>query len=250
MSHLVISKKNEVYLQIEAEPHIYYELKDTFQFEVPNAKFSPAYKNKWWDGHIYLFNINTQEIYVGLLDRVIQFCNDHKYTYEFKNNKYYGLPFEVSQMISKEGVRDYVTSISKYEPRKYQIDGIYQALKYNRKVIVSPTASGKSLMIYSLVRYYSEKENNILIIVPTTSLVSQLYKDFADYGWDVENHCHMIYSGREKNPLWIYVTTEDGIQYKFEGNQTINLINNKKKLAKDLTDSDEIDNRWLLSIKK
>jgi superfamily II DNA or RNA helicase len=208
MAHLIISKKNEVYLQVEAEPHIYYELRDAFQFEVPNAKFSPSYKNKWWDGIIYLFNVNTKEIYVGLLDRLIQFCKDHNYTYEFRNNKFYGLPFEVNEMISKEGVKDYVSSISKYEPRSYQVDGIYQALKNNRKVIVSPTASGKSLMIYSLVRYYTERQNNILIIVPTTSLVSQLYKDFLDYGWDAENHCHMIYSGREKeDSKEVYIST-------------------------------------------
>jgi len=208
MSHLIISKKNEVYLQIEAEPHVYYELRDAFQFEVPNAKFSPAYKNKWWNGIIYLFNVNTKEIYVGLLDRLVQFCKDHNYTYEFRNNKYYGLPFEINENISKEGVKDYIKSISKYEPRDYQVDGIYQALKYNRKVIVSPTASGKSLMIYSLVRYYTEKQNNILILVPTTSLVSQLYKDFEDYGWDAENHCHMIFSGREKeSSKEIYIST-------------------------------------------
>ena len=48
MSHLIISKKNEVYLYIKAEPHIYYELADQFTFEVPNAKFSPQYKNKYW----------------------------------------------------------------------------------------------------------------------------------------------------------------------------------------------------------
>jgi hypothetical protein len=250
MSHLTISKKNEVYLTIQAEPHIYYELRDAFQFEVPNAKFSPSYKNKWWDGKIYLFNVDTREIYIGLLDRIIRFCEDHEYTYEFADNKFYGLPFEINDEISKEGVKDYMTAISRHSPRDYQVEGVYQALKYNRKVIVSPTASGKSLMMYSIVRYYSEKENNILIIVPTTSLVSQLYKDFADYGWDIENHCHMIYSGREKNPLWVYVTTENGIQYKFDGNETINLINNKKKLAKDLVETDEIDDRWLLSSKK
>ena len=64
MSHLVISKKNEVYLNVEAEPHVYYELADQFTFEVPGAKFSPAYKKKFWDGKIRLFNINTKEIYV------------------------------------------------------------------------------------------------------------------------------------------------------------------------------------------
>ena len=38
MSHLVISKKNEVFLKIEAEPHVYYELSDSFTFEVPGVK--------------------------------------------------------------------------------------------------------------------------------------------------------------------------------------------------------------------
>ena len=106
MSHLIISKKNEVFLQVKAEPHIYYELRDAFQFEVPNAKFSPAYRNKWWDGRIYLFNTQTGEIYVGLLDKVTQFCDDHGYTYEFVENKFYGLPFETNDLISKEGVKD------------------------------------------------------------------------------------------------------------------------------------------------
>jgi superfamily II DNA or RNA helicase len=198
MSHLIISKKNEVYLLVEAEPHIYYELRDAFQFEVPNAKFAPAYKNKWWDGRIYLFNINTQEIYVGLLDKLIRFCEQHNYTYEFRNNKYYGLPFEVNEMISKEGVKDYINSISKYAPRDYQVEGVYDALRHNRKLLISPTASGKSLMIYSIVRYYVEKEQNILIVVPTTSLVEQMYKDFADYGWDVGSFCHKIYAGKER----------------------------------------------------
>lgn len=216
MSHLIISKKNEVYLIIESDPHIYYELKDSFQFEVPNAKFSPSYKNKWWDGKIYLFNVNTREIYVGLLDKIIQYCKDYNHTYEFKDNKFYGLPFEINENISSEGVKDYVTSISKHTPRDYQIKGIYEALYHNRKVIVSPTASGKSLMIYSLVRYYTEKENNILIIVPTTSLVSQLYKDFVDYGWNAEEHCHLIYSGKEKEDTKeVYISTWQSL-YKMQ----------------------------------
>jgi superfamily II DNA or RNA helicase len=198
MSHLIISKKNEVYLTIQAEPHIYYELRDAFQFEVPNAKFSPSYKNKWWDGRIYLFNVDTREIYIGLLDKIIRFCEDHEYTYEFADNKFYGLPFEINDGISKEGVKDYMTAISRHAPRDYQVEGVYDALRHNRKLLISPTASGKSLMIYSVVRYYVEKQQNILIVVPTTSLVEQMYKDFADYGWDVGSYCHKIYAGKER----------------------------------------------------
>jgi len=198
MSHLVISKKNEVFLHVDAEVHIYYELADQFTFDVPGASFSPAYKKKFWDGKIRLFSTQTGNIYVGLLDRVIQFCKDHGYTYEFKDSKHYGTPFEVNEGISKEGVKDYMTAISRYQPRSYQIDGVYDALRHNRKLLISPTASGKSLMIYSIVRYFVERKKNTLIVVPTTSLVEQMYKDFADYGWDVGSFCHKIYAGRER----------------------------------------------------
>ena len=198
MSHLVISKRNEVYLHVDAEVHVYYELADQFTFEVPGAKFSPAYKNKYWDGKIRLFNTQKGEIYIGLLDRIVQFCKDHGYTYEFVESKYYGLPFEVNEMISKEGVKDYMTAISKYKPRDYQIEGVYDALRHNRRLLLSPTASGKSLMIYSIVRYFVEQRKNTLIVVPTTSLVEQMYKDFSDYGWDVGSYCHKIYAGKER----------------------------------------------------
>ena len=198
MSHLIISKKNEVFLHVKAEPHVYYELSDQFTFDVPGAKFMPHYQKRHWDGKIRLFNIQTGEIYVGLLDKLMQFCRDHEYTSQFTKNEYYGLPFEINDMISKEGVKDYMTAISKYKPRDYQIDGVYDALRHNRKLLISPTASGKSLMIYGIVRYFVEKKKNILIVVPTTSLVEQMYKDFADYGWDVGSYCHKIYAGRER----------------------------------------------------
>ena len=90
MTNLIISKKNEVHLHIESDIHVYYELADYFTFEVPGAKFMPTYKNKYWDGKIRLFNIQNGQIYVGLLDKVIQFCKDHEYTYEFQESKYYG----------------------------------------------------------------------------------------------------------------------------------------------------------------
>ena len=43
-----------------------------------------------------------------------------------------------------------------------------------------------------------EHKRKILIVVPTTSLVEQMYKDFEDYGWDVEKYCHRVYAGRDK----------------------------------------------------
>ena len=208
MTNLVISKVNEVYLKIQTEPHIDYELRDRFTFEVPNKKFMPQYRNKYWDGYVHLYNLKTKRIYVGLLDKIIAFCENSGYTYQFENNKYYGLPFEYNEMVSKEGVKDYIKSITKFKARDYQIDAVYDALKYNRKLLISPTASGKSLMIYSLVRYFVERNQKILLVVPTTSLVEQMYKDFEDYGWDAKNHCHRIYAGRERtNVNEVTITT-------------------------------------------
>ena len=215
-ANLVISKANEVFLRIDSEPHIEYELRDYFTFQVEGAKFMPQYRNRNWNGEIHLYDLRSKRIYVGLLDRIVEFCNRHDYSYKFVDNEYYGTPFEINEGISYEGVKDYMQSICKHSPRKYQVEGVYDALRHNRKLLISPTASGKSLMIYSLVRYYVAKGQKILLVVPTTSLVEQMYKDFFDYGWDAESYCHRIYAGKERtNEYPVTITTWQSV-YKLE----------------------------------
>jgi superfamily II DNA or RNA helicase len=206
VTDIIIKKKNEVYVTVKAEPHINQELSDLFTFDVPGAKFMPQYRSKYWDGKIRLYSPATGEIYGGLVDKIVSWARKSEYSLEFENNQFYGAPFEENEIISREGVKDYMTRISKHKPRNYQIDAVYDALRYNRKLLISPTASGKSLMIYAVVRYYAEKNKKILLVVPTTSLVEQMFKDFQDYGWDAENYCHRIYAGKEKtneNPVTI-----------------------------------------------
>jgi len=215
-ANVVISKSNEVFLKINAEPHIEYELRDHFKFEVPNAKFMPQYRGRNWNGEIHLYDMRSKQIYVGLLDKIVSFCEKYGYTYKFEDNQWYGTPYEENDGISLEGVKDYMHSICAHIPRKYQVEGVYGALKHNRKLLISPTASGKSLMIYSLVRYYVDKGQKILLVVPTTSLVEQMYKDFFDYGWDADSYCHRIYSGKEKiNDASVTITTWQSV-YKLE----------------------------------
>ena len=208
-ANLVISKANEVFLRVDTnQPHIEYELRDYFTFEVEGAKFMPQYRKRNWNGEIHLFDMRSKRIYVGLLDRIVAFCERRDYSYKFVDNEYYGTPFEINEGISYEGVKDYMKSICRQTPRKYQIEGVYDALRHNRKLLISPTASGKSLMIYALVRYYVAKGQKILLVVPTTSLVEQMYKEFCDYGWDSESYCHRIYAGKEKtNEYPVTITT-------------------------------------------
>ena len=67
--------------------------------------------------------------------------------------------------------------------RDYQMDAFSHAVRNNRSpLLLSPTASGKSLIIYLLSRWYESER--VLILVPTTSLVEQMYSDFVDYGYD------------------------------------------------------------------
>lgn len=199
MSDVIIQKKNEVYLSVDCEPHIKYELSEYFTFEVPNAKFMPQYKRRLWDGTIKLFSPANGEIYVGLYDYLVEWLDNKEYTYEDKENKFYGLPKESNELISAPGIVDYVKSLNiPFKVRDYQYTAIYQALKYNRRLLLSPTASGKSLMIYAITRYFADSDRSVLIVVPTTSLVEQLVGDFDSYGWSSDDYCHKIYAGKDK----------------------------------------------------
>ena len=201
MSDLIIQKKNEVYLKIEAEPHLHKEAAEFFSFEVESAKYMQR-KNRYrgWDGKVHLYSPATGEIYCGLVDYLTDWATERGYHYEYSESQSFGHPKDQNDLITPEGVVGFVKALNlPVQVRDYQYRAIYECLKYNRRLLLSPTASGKSLMIYSLVRFHVNVERKILIVVPTTSLVEQMYKDFTEYGWMASKHCHKIYSGKEKD---------------------------------------------------
>ena len=200
MMDLKIAKKNEVYLKVEAPDHVKYELADFFTFEVESAKFMQKTKRyRGWDGKIRLFSPSTGELYCGLVDYLTDWAKKNKYEYEIEESEFYGSPDDFNDLITPEGVAGFVKSLHlPVKVRDYQYQAIYECLRYNRRLLLSPTASGKSLMIYALVRYYTNLSRNVLIVVPTTSLVEQMYKDFESYGWKASSYCHRIYAGQEK----------------------------------------------------
>jgi superfamily II DNA or RNA helicase len=148
-----------------------------------------------WDGKIRLFSQKTKEIYFGLYPYIKAFCDERGYHIVAGKN------VDIDNKVDKEIVKKFSNGLGqKFEARDYQIDAIYHSLKFNRALLLSPTASGKSFIIYALIRYYSHlikdrKNNRCLLVVPTTSLVEQMYSDFKSYGWDVKKYCHRLYSG-------------------------------------------------------
>ena len=192
-SEITVQKLNSVYLHITAEADIRRELSDYFSFEVPGYRFTPQFRNRVWDGKIRLYSYATGQLYVGLYPYLVEWCN--RKNVDIKENN------EISTFTTHTAA-DIQALIDSYDisitPRDYQFEAFKFALENERGLILSPTASGKSLIAYMLIRHYLNViDNNILIIVPTTSLVEQLYKDFKSYGYDVENNVSRNYHGYE-----------------------------------------------------
>jgi len=187
---LRISKVNEVYVKIHCEAGEAMELSEYFTFYVPGYKFMPAFRNKIWDGKIRLFDRQTHNIYAGLIPYIERFCKERDYEldvdYELRTTENFSLA-EAEEFVKKLNLP--------FEPRDYQMKAFVYAIRNQRGLLLSPTASGKSMIAYLIVRYLRCKT---LIIVPTISLVSQMYKDFKDYGFDSDTYCHTITSGSDK----------------------------------------------------
>ena len=189
---VTIEKFNEAYLRIKCDSAVARELSEFFTFEVPGAKFMPSVRRRIWDGKIRLFSTGNGKIYYGLLPYVKEFLQEQGHTYTLSE--------EFSKRtLDKSTTSKFVQSLSKIKARDYQIDAVHNILEHDRGLILSPTGSGKSFIIYALVRYYVQKNLKVLIVVPTTSLVEQMYTDFIDYGWSSDDYCHRVYGGRERD---------------------------------------------------
>jgi superfamily II DNA or RNA helicase len=198
MSNTVrVSKIDEVFLKVECpDDGLAKDLFDFFSFTVPNAKFMPSYRNKWWDGKVRLFSIKTRKIYIGLLPYIDEFCKERGYDFE-------GVEDVIGVKQREKCSESWLADLDlPFPPRDYQLDAFNTAVQYGRQLLLSPTASGKSLIIYLLARYYDVKT---VIIVPTTSLVEQMTKDFEEYGYK-EKVCK-IYHGQEVFDAPITITT-------------------------------------------
>lgn len=191
MIDIQIEKHNEVYNRILTDDMgILQELSDFFTFFVPGYKFMPAYKAKAWDGKVRLFNPMNRTLYAGLMAYVDVFAKERGYSVEY-------LYDNSAKNFSIVEARDFLDKQKfSLEPREYQIDAFVHAVRYSRGLFLSPTASGKSFIIYMILRWHL---NRTLIIVPTTTLVHQMYSDFADYGFKSEKYCHKIYAGQDKD---------------------------------------------------
>lgn len=187
-----IRRLNEVFVYLDTPDHVKMELADFFTFYVPGYKFMPAYRNKIWDGKIRLFRIRNSSIYRGLTREIEKFANERNYKVVYHDD------LDETTAFSLQEAKEFYKSIKlppKFSERDFQIDSFAHCVKHGRALMVSPTGSGKSLMIYLLLRYYHCKT---LIVVDSINLLFQMFSDFAEYGFDSDKLVHTIKGGSEK----------------------------------------------------
>jgi superfamily II DNA or RNA helicase len=184
---------DNTYIQLDSDDRgLLADIHEYFSFEIPNAKYNPKVKAKLWDGRIRLLNTMTQRIYLGLLPYIIEYCNERDIEYTLDDDL-------------KNLQSDYTFNIDDYnfvyKPHDYQLDSVIHALKEKRVTFVSPTSSGKSFIIYMIIRFLLEKDKKILLTVPTISLVSQMVSEFKEYDptFPIEDYVHEVYQGQAKN---------------------------------------------------
>lgn len=210
MPQIEVIKANEVYIKVYSDFNIESEIKDYFTFKVPGHQFSPKFRARLWDGTVSLYNIKTKTLPIGLYPRLEEYCKDNGIDITFKKCDRFDAVVETTDHEQHE-VKQYVDELnlwSKSGPitaRDYQVTAIHKAVTEKRMTMLSPTSSGKSLVIYSIIRWILSENpgSRVLLIVPNVSLVNQMMGDFREYstenGWDVDEHCQRLFGGQSKD---------------------------------------------------
>lgn len=211
MVDIVIEKSNESFVQLHCNEEINHEINNLFSAFAVGYRFNPRYINRLWDGRVRVYSPITQLLPIGLVSNLINWCKTKGYTYQM--NFFDNFTDSIDKNKLKELVNSY---IKKFNIRDYQFDAVYKSLTNKKGILLSCTGSGKSLMIYCIFRYLLEvkKLKHLLLIVPNTSLVEQMYDDFVDYGWDnIEDSVEMLYSGKKPTfELPVLISTWQSLQ--------------------------------------
>ncbi len=152
MSDVHLKFIDRVHVKVVAEPSTVMELSDQFTFFAEGYKFNPKYRARVWDGKIRLINNLAGTCYAGLAQRIKKFCDARGYSFSFDDELLY-------ENVSEHELTEFIASLNipeKYQQRDYQFDSILKCLRSTRRTLVSPTSSGKSFMIYVLMRWYQQ----------------------------------------------------------------------------------------------
>lgn len=227
MTTLYIDKKDNVHARLTCDDAGFLmSLYEHFSRFVDGYIFSPQYKNRIWDGKIHFYNRMTREIYLGLVNRVIDYAKQEGI--KVKLDPEIITSFSDAS-ITKQDVYNYLDALQAsngkgdlLEQRDYQRDAVATIVMRKRRMIASPTSSGKSFIIYSACRYLLEHElkrnEQILIVVPTIGLIKQMKSDMIEYSlinkWAAYDHITEYGGGKKNDTGRIVVATWQSLYKK------------------------------------
>lgn len=180
---IVVEKYNNVYFKILCDNTQSNELYNFLDCFTNNYKYDIRYKMGQWNGKISFFNLYTHLLPIGLLYKLVEFAKYYNYKLKLNFDK-----SEFYNNVNESEIIKFYGEIFKDNiyPRDYQHKSILRAINLKRGIINSATGSGKSLIIYAIIRYLLKNINDkILLVVPNISLTIQMFNDFSkDYGWE------------------------------------------------------------------
>lgn len=213
MNELIITKLNSSYVQLDADTDILQDINAYFAVYADGYLFNPRYKARVWDGKIRFFSITTHVLPIGLLSVLLKFCNDNNITVKYEDfNKFDSEYTDDSFTVNVT----YALKASGMTMRDYQEEACKLALQKRIGILQCCTSSGKSMIIYNMIRNMLtyKRIKKILLIVPNVSLVEQMYSDFTEYGWStIKDNVEMLYSAKKPTfKLPVLISTWQSLQ--------------------------------------
>ena len=167
--------------------------------------FSPAYKQKFWDGYREFFSKKNGKFLTGLLPEIEYALKktNHDFTINDKREQI-EFPFKnVDDQFLNKWMPPETPGVTLYD---YQVDLINQAIKYKRGIVKAPTGAGKSLTMAGILRALPSVPT--LVIQDTKDLTEQNYDNLVKAGFKNVG----IYHGTKKKANIITCVTVQSIK--------------------------------------
>lgn len=158
-----------------------------FEYFLPHAKHTPAFKLGRWNGMINYCDVGGRT-YINLLDRALLIVAEAGYGIEVDDLRQpHSFEFTKVDKDSYAHIKwptGHPLAGKSIELRDYQVDLINDYLTDVQCVNIAPTAAGKTI-VTAVLAHKTEVYGRSIVIVPTKDLVTQTEEDFINMGLDV-----------------------------------------------------------------
>lgn len=183
--------KDEVNIKFENLPlDARKKLANAFKYEIPYAKYHPAYKLGRWDGTVSMFGLggngylNQLEVVLDILGKMgiqVEDVEDYRLSHDLTFTKVDENYWANQGKVWPKGHPQEGQPIML---RDYQVDAINTFLENPQSLQEIATGAGKTITTATLSQL-CEKLGRTITIVPNKSLVEQTEEDFINVGLDV-----------------------------------------------------------------